>query len=67
MLPIVLDGKHALVETHSNDDLAFLIPALQKITEHGEENGTQVLILTPSIERAEKIDEQVGRSVITHK
>ncbi|MBO6535576.1 MAG: DEAD/DEAH box helicase [Balneolaceae bacterium] len=59
MLPIVLDGKHALVETHSNDDLAFLIPALQKITEHGEENGTQVLILTPSIERAEKIDEQV--------
>ncbi len=59
MLPIVLDGKHALVETHSNDDLAFLIPALQKITEHGEESGTQVLILTPSIERAEKIDEQV--------
>ncbi len=59
MLPIVLDGKHALVETHSNDDLAFLIPALQKIAEHGEENGTQVLILTPTIERAVKIDEQV--------
>ncbi len=59
MLPIVLEGKHVLVETHSNDDLAFLIPALQKITENGEVTGTQVLILTPSIERAENIDEQV--------
>ncbi len=59
VLPVVLDGKHVLVETHSNDDLAFLIPALQKVTENGEVQGTQVLILTPSIERAEKIDEQV--------
>ena len=59
VLPVVLEGKHVLVETQSNDDLAFLIPALQKITENGEVSGTQVLILTPSIERAEKIDEQV--------
>lgn len=59
VLPLVLEGKHVLVETHANDDLAFLIPALQKITEIGEVNGTQVLILTPSIERAEKIDEQI--------
>jgi len=59
MLPIVLEGKHVLAEMHSNDDLAFLIPALQKITENGEVNGTQVLVLTPSIERAERIDEQI--------
>ena len=59
VLPVVLEGKHVLVETHSNDDLAFLIPALQKITENGEVTGTQVLILTPSIERAQNIDEQV--------
>lgn len=59
VLPAMLEGKHVLVESHTNDDIAFLIPALQKITEHGEVKGTQVLILTPSIERAEKIDEQV--------
>lgn len=59
VLPVLLKGKHVLVETHTNDDLAFLIPALQKITSNGEVDGTQVLILTPSIERAEKIDEQI--------
>ena len=59
MIPALLDGKHILVEMQTNDDLAFLIPALQKITENGEVSGTQVLILTPSVERAEIIDEQV--------
>ncbi len=59
MLPIILKGKHVLVETDTNDDLAFLIPAVQKIIEHGGVKGTQVLILTPSIERAEILDQQI--------
>lgn len=59
MLPVVLEGRHVLVKTYSDDDFAFLIPALQKITDIGEVSGTQVLILTPTIERAKKIDEQI--------
>lgn len=59
MLPLVLEGRHVLVKSHSDDDFAFLIPALQKINDIGKVSGTQVLILTPTIERAKKIDEQI--------
>ena len=59
MLPAALEGKHLLVNNASADEGTFLIPALQKVAEHGESSGTQVLILTPSIERAAKIDEMV--------
>lgn len=59
VLPVVLQGKHVLVKTEADDDGVFLIPALQKIAENGEVIGTQVLILTPSIERASKIDEMI--------
>ncbi|MEQ9309321.1 MAG: DEAD/DEAH box helicase [Balneolaceae bacterium] len=59
VLPAVLQGKHLLVKSEADDDGVFLIPALQKIAENGEVTGTQVLILTPSIERAIKIDELI--------
>ena len=59
MLPLVLEGRHVLVKSHSVDDFAFLIPALQKINDIGEVLGTQVLILTPKIERTKKIVEQI--------
>ncbi len=59
VLPAALQGKHLLVNTEAEDDGVFLIPALQKIAENGEAIGTQVLILTPSIERANKIDELI--------
>lgn len=59
LLPAALQGKHLLVNNATADEGTFLIPALQKVAESGESSGTQVLILTPSIERAAKIDELV--------
>lgn len=59
VLSAALQGKHMLVKTEAEEEGAFLIPALQKIAENGEVSGTQVLILTPSTERAKKIDELV--------
>ncbi len=59
VLPAALQGKHLLVKNEADDEGTFLIPALQKVVENGEDTGTQVLILTPSIERAAKIDEMI--------
>ena len=59
VLTPVLEGKHLLVKAGDGEEGIFLIPALQKIAGNGEVTGTQVLILTPSIERANKIDEMV--------
>lgn len=59
VLSAALQGKHMLVKTEAEEEGTFLIPALQKIVENGEVSGTQILILTPSTERAEKIDELV--------
>ena len=59
VIPAALQGKHLLVKTEADDEGTFLIPALQKIAENGEVTGTQVLILTPSTERAAKIDEMI--------
>ena len=59
VLTAALNGKNLLAQTSANDEATFLIPALQKITENGESSGTQVLILTPTIERAAKIDEMI--------
>ncbi|MDZ7808656.1 MAG: DEAD/DEAH box helicase [Gracilimonas sp.] len=59
VIPSVLQGKHMLVKTETDDDGVFLIPALQKLTTYGEVSGTKVLILTPSIERAKALDETV--------
>ncbi|SMO58367.1 DEAD/DEAH box helicase [Gracilimonas mengyeensis] len=60
VIPLALQGKHILAKYEAGeDDGVFLIPALQKLTTNGEVKGTRVLILTPSVERAKAIDEQV--------
>ena len=59
VLPAALEGKSLLVKCDAEDEGAFLIPALQTLTMNGEVSGTRILILTPSIERAKKIDELV--------
>lgn len=59
VIPAALDGKHLLVKNETDEDGAFLIPALHTLTKNGEVDGTRILILTPSIERAKKIDETV--------
>ncbi|MEP1306524.1 MAG: hypothetical protein ABJK11_17275 [Balneola sp.] len=48
-----------LVKNENEDNGAFLIPALQKLIANGEVEGTRILILTPSIERAKAIDEMI--------
>lgn len=59
VIPQALEGKHLLVKNESEDNGAFLIPALQKLIANGEVSGTRILILTPSIERAKAIDEMI--------
>jgi len=59
VIPQALEGKHLLVKNENEDNPAFLIPALQKLIANGEVNGTRILILTPSIERAKAIDEMI--------
>ncbi|MEP1152330.1 MAG: DEAD/DEAH box helicase [Balneola sp.] len=59
VIPQALEGKHLLVKNESEDNGAFLIPALQKLIANGEVTGTRILILTPSIERANAIDEMI--------
>lgn len=59
VIPAVLQGRHLLVNNETEEEGAFLIPALHKVNTNGEVPGTRVLILTPSIERAQKIDEMV--------
>jgi len=59
VIPQALEGKHLLVKNESEDNGAFLIPALQKLIAKGEVTGTRILILTPSIERAKAIDELI--------
>lgn len=59
VLPAALEGKNLLVRSESGDIVSFLIPTLKTLVEHGEKEGTKVLILTPSIERAAAIDELI--------
>lgn len=61
VLPPALQGKHMLVKTEAGEYGTFLIPAMQQLagSGNGEVFGTQVLILTPSIERAKELDELV--------
>ena len=59
VIPQALEGKHLLVKNETEDNGAFLIPALQKLIANGEVQGTRILILTPSIERAKAIDEMI--------
>ncbi len=59
VLPAALEGKNLLVKSEAGDIVSFLIPTLKTLVEHGEKEGTKVLILTPSIERAAAIDELI--------
>lgn len=59
VIPKALQGTHILAKNEAGEEGVFLIPALQKLHAQGEVNGTKVLILTPSIERAKRIDEMV--------
>ncbi len=59
VVPTALEGKNVLVKNENADIGAFLIPVLQNILNHGEVKETRILILTPSKERAQKIDELV--------
>lgn len=59
VVPATLEGKNLLVKNENADEGAFLIPVLQNILNHGEVKETRILILTPSKERAKKIDELV--------
>jgi len=61
VIPPALEGKHLLVNTteKNGEEGAFLVPALQKMISGGEAQGTRILILTPSVERANKIDELI--------
>ncbi|MEO1020969.1 MAG: DEAD/DEAH box helicase [Bacteroidota bacterium] len=59
VLPQALESKHLMVKQLAGEDGVLLIPALWKLTSDGEQPGTRVLILTPSIERAKALDEQL--------
>ncbi len=59
VLPAALEGKNLLVKSEAGDIVSFLIPTLKTLVEYGEKEGTKVLILTPSIERAAAIDELI--------
>lgn len=59
-IPIVLDGKDILgaAQTGTGKTGAFVIPILNRILEHPSE-GTKTLILSPTRELAQQIDEQI--------
>ncbi len=59
-IPIVLAGKDVLgaAQTGTGKTGAFVIPILNRILEHPSE-GTKTLILSPTRELAQQIDEQI--------
>lgn len=59
VIPEALEGRNMFVMSEQYEAQAFLIPALQKLVLKGEVKGTNVLILTPSIERAKDLDELI--------
>jgi ATP-dependent RNA helicase RhlE len=59
-IPIVLDGKDivASAQTGTGKTAAFVVPILQKIL-NSPDKGLQCLILSPTRELAQQIDEQI--------
>lgn len=59
-IPVILEGKDVLgaAQTGTGKTGAFIIPVLNRILEHPSE-GTKVLILSPTRELAQQIDEQI--------
>jgi superfamily II DNA/RNA helicase len=61
VLPVVLEGKDAFIQAEpgSSKNASFVIPALEKISQSEEVEGTKVLILTPNPKESKEIDELV--------
>lgn len=59
-IPLILEGKDVLgsAQTGTGKTGAFVIPLIQKILENKNEH-TQALILSPTRELAQQIDEQI--------
>ncbi len=59
-IPLILEGKDVIgaAQTGTGKTGAFVIPLLQKIT-HSKQNHTQALILSPTRELAQQIEEQI--------
>ena len=59
-IPLILDGKDVIgaAQTGTGKTGAFVIPLLQKIT-HNKSEDTQALILSPTRELAQQIEEQI--------
>ncbi len=62
IIPKALEGKDILIKSEEDEKGkygSFIIPALEKLIDTEEERGTQILVLTPHHEDAQKIDELV--------
>lgn len=61
VIPILLDGKDALIKSEpgKNKNGAIIIPALERIEQKEEVEGTVALILTPNSKEAKEMDELV--------
>ncbi len=61
VIPPAIDGKNLLVKNSdfAGEHAAVLIPAIQKLATNGQHKGIRVLILTPSPDRAQKLDELI--------
>lgn len=59
-IPLILEGKDVIgaAQTGTGKTGAFVIPLLQKIT-HSKQDHTQALILSPTRELAQQIEEQI--------
>lgn len=59
-IPLILEGKDVIgaAQTGTGKTGAFVIPLLQKIT-HNKSDDTQALILSPTRELAQQIEEQI--------
>ncbi|MDR8394338.1 DEAD/DEAH box helicase [Aliifodinibius sp. S!AR15-10] len=60
LIPLALEGKDILVKSEESEKGkygSFIVPALEKLTKTEEEKGTQILVLTPHHDDAQKIDE----------
>ncbi|MGZ3765077.1 MAG: DEAD/DEAH box helicase, partial [Mucilaginibacter sp.] len=60
-IPVILEGKDliACAQTGTGKTASYLLPILHKISQSGQEHRTTTLILAPTRELAQQIDQQV--------
>jgi ATP-dependent RNA helicase RhlE len=60
-IPVILEGKDliACAQTGTGKTASYLLPILHKISQSGHEHRTTTLILAPTRELAQQIDQQV--------